>query len=381
MSYETSNREIEELIRRRLGDDEEATRILTLIRNLYQERKKREFDFSTISEVAEEINVRCLDLAKTESYATSLLMGQFGVFQVSFLRQPHFASDEIVASRPLKQHPLPTFMRNGSFGRWLAVSTAPILLEKVPDARTEHPELEQMFQQEVRLCLPLIRGGSPPGEGLVGCVCLGKRMTGQDYAPPDLEFLWILGRLVAVALHNAHLHHRAQIDSLTGVYSRGYFDVHLIEEFQRAMRSKKEDEEYPFSHPVSLVMLDIDHFKDFNTLYGHPVGDAVLQSTALLLKKSVRLLDTVTRYGGEEFAIILPDTTKEHAAALAERLRQRIEEHRIDVDENPALQVTASFGVATYPGDGTDLQSLVIQADQALYRAKDGGRNRVESSN
>ena len=197
-----------------------------------------------------------------------------------------------------------------------------------------------------------------------------------------LDFLKLLSNMIAVSLHNAQLYHRSIIDSLTGVYSRGHFDIQLDAEVKRAgdAGGRVEDGDAPIPpRCVSLVLLDIDHFKRFNDIYGHLTGDLVLKEAAQLFNDSVRKMDLVARYGGEEFALILPETNKQDAITLAERLRSGLASHRVEVDDQ-SLQVTASFGIATYPTDALSVRELVAQADLALYGAKGAGRNQVMAS-
>ncbi len=158
-------------------------------------------------------------------------------------------------------------------------------------------------------------------------------------------------------------------DGLTGLFNYRYFWQRLEQEVSRAKR---------FSHPLSVIMADIDHFKDYNDLHGHLKGDNLLKEIALFLKNSVRAIDVVARYGGEEFTIILVQTGKEDALKVAEKLRKGIEREDFPHQETqPGGRITMSFGVASYPVDATDPEGLVREADRALYRAKEEGRNRT----
>jgi len=167
---------------------------------------------------------------------------------------------------------------------------------------------------------------------------------------------------------NEQLLQRSRIDSLTGIANRAAFDERLASELARARRTRC---------PVALCLLDIDHFKKFNDAHGHPVGDRVLQSVAKALEKTVRKMDLAARYGGEEFAVIAPECNPERAASLAERLREAIEEIRLDLTSQK-LSVTVSVGVAfaLWPGGGRTPAELIQSADARLYEAKHAGRNR-----
>jgi diguanylate cyclase (GGDEF)-like protein len=170
----------------------------------------------------------------------------------------------------------------------------------------------------------------------------------------------------------AALEYETIIDPLTGVYNRRHFDRNMEEEIERVHR---------YGLPLSLLSLDIDHFKRINDMYGHDIGDLVLKDTGQLILKVVRRTDIVARLGGDEFAIIAPHTTVSVAMDLAERLRRVLEQsHIVPVDnhkDRERFTVTASIGVAGLDQKGVENGKLIKSADEALYRAKQGGRNRV----
>lgn len=169
---------------------------------------------------------------------------------------------------------------------------------------------------------------------------------------------------------NENLKELAFRDGLTGLYNHRYFQEVFESEIQRATR---------FKHPVSLLFLDIDHFKTVNDTYGHPTGDEVLKKVSELLIKLVRKCDIVARYGGEEFAVILPETGTVGAKVLAQRVRRGVEQLLIQYNDL-TLSVTVSVGLASSEmKKASDSRSaLIAQSDQALYKAKSNGRNRVE---
>jgi diguanylate cyclase (GGDEF)-like protein len=173
---------------------------------------------------------------------------------------------------------------------------------------------------------------------------------------------------VAVAVNHARLfqqvQHQALTDGLTGCFNRRFFEIQLERDLHLATRMRQ---------PVSLILLDIDHFKRVNDAHGHDAGDAALRLLAGALREEVRGVDTAARYGGEEFAIILPQAGEEGALVVAERLRSRIERTEV-----PGVGfITASLGVATFPLHASSRELLVTTADRALYQAKRTGRNRV----
>jgi len=160
----------------------------------------------------------------------------------------------------------------------------------------------------------------------------------------------------------------AVTDGLTAVYNYRAFRRQLKHEISRSKR---------FRMPVSLLIIDIDHFKEYNDQFGHLNGDRALQQFASLLKKNIREIDCLARYGGEEFTVILPGTDKRSSAFVAEKLRGLIEKANFALmDRTESSRITVSIGAATYPDDAEDEETLIHLTDQALYQAKRNGRNR-----
>jgi diguanylate cyclase (GGDEF)-like protein len=158
----------------------------------------------------------------------------------------------------------------------------------------------------------------------------------------------------------------AVIDPVSGLFNRRHFHERLEEELQRAQRHKT---------PVALLMIDIDDFKRINDQFGHVAGDTVIKGVSDILRRSVRKFDLCTRFGGEEFAIVMPGSGPENSASIAERIRQRIEQFQPDERELADLHVTASIGLSV--SHDMSARELIDRADQALYSAKRAGKNRV----
>ncbi len=165
------------------------------------------------------------------------------------------------------------------------------------------------------------------------------------------------------------LKHMATHDSLTGLYNRRVLEERLNDEVIRATR---------YNHPLSVFMLDIDHFKPINDRYGHHIGDSILQDFSKVLEGSIRNSDYAARYGGEEFIIILPETSLSKAEEMAERLRKQIEENSFSIEGNKNHKLTTSIGIATFPEHAQTDQDLLEAADSAMYTAKKAGRNQVK---
>jgi diguanylate cyclase (GGDEF)-like protein len=182
-------------------------------------------------------------------------------------------------------------------------------------------------------------------------------------------FHWLVGRLGRqLERDEQELKRLAVRDGLTGLHNHREFYVLLTNELTRGQR---------FNRPVSLLMLDADHFKRVNDTHGHQAGDAVLKGLSELLCREARTIDSVCRYGGEEITVILPETDLDAAADMAERLRAAVEALPFDVSAGAPLHITASFGVASWPLHADNAQALVAAADAAMYAAKKSGRNRI----
>jgi len=206
-------------------------------------------------------------------------------------------------------------------------------------------------------------------------ISIGKNKIGHLVASgvseSDNEKLEILSHQFALGLNRAILYSRVQelaiTDSLTGAFSRRYLMERLDEELRRAKQ---------FSHKLCFLMADVDNFKSYNDRYGHLVGDIVLREVVACIKDSVRQVDLVGRYGGEEFCVVLTQTDVGSAKIVAERIRRAIESIAIKAYDE-LLKVTISIGIAQFPLDADVAWHLIDKADKALYKAKQAGRNRT----
>ena len=219
-------------------------------------------------------------------------------------------------------------------------------------------------QNSSRMAFPL-----SAGKTTYGIIIIRKRKPESQFNDADAYNASRLISQQAVPLYNFLLYETAVTDALTGLYNRRHFDTRLKEEVERSVRYKSS---------ISLVMIDIDFFKTVNDTYGHSAGDAVLTGVSRIIQKSVRKTDYAFRYGGEEIAILMPETGLEDAADAMESLRRRIAEAEFPIDNNRVIRITCSFGVSESDGRKiADNVALIRAADSALYASKKNGRNMV----
>lgn len=229
-----------------------------------------------------------------------------------------------------------------------------------------------------------VQGADYPGHDSSSCLLTGLRMRdeppsllalhrfdGPPFDEEDRATAEAAGPLFATALDNLRRFSRAEelsiTDSLTGVYNYRYLRSALDKEVARARR---------FGEKFSIIMLDVDHLKDYNDVHGHLRGSEVLRRLAQLVLAQMRGADVVAKYGGDEFVVILPQTDRAGASILAERIRSAIEEHEFP-GESDDMKITSSMGIAQFPDDGESTRDLLDVADGALYQAKRTGRNKV----
>lgn len=255
------------------------------------------------------------------------------------------------------------------FDHWVAKTLKPLLVE---DSRSDFRfDLEKDVAEDQRVVRSLMSVPLTVGTRAVGVLRLDSDRE-HAFSTDDVRLLSVVGDLAAVTIENVQLYERVEDlairDSLTGLYLRRYFMERLPQEISRALRQKKE---------LALLMIDLDKFKDYNDTYGHAAGDILLKTVAMIL---LYLFDQpgnmVCRYGGEEFAVLLPDCGRTQALKMAEEFRKKIESQAI-ILRRQKTHITTSVGLAVVPGNARVKDDFVQQADAALYRAKRRGRNRV----
>ncbi len=218
-------------------------------------------------------------------------------------------------------------------------------------------------EQKPEIVVPII-GPS----GLYGLILIGPKVLEDQYAPQELAFLDKLMSFTSLAIQN-HLHYEHSVrDVKTGLFNHGYFINRMNDEIARAKR---------LNHAFSVIVLDVDKFKNFNDTFGHLAGDRVLEHIAAAILENLRIQDIPSRFGGEEFMVLLPETDRAGAWVAAERIREAVAHMRVPWD-TALPRVTISAGVSVYePGAGSDADELLKRADAALYQSKSRGRNRT----
>ncbi|MBI3007153.1 MAG: diguanylate cyclase [candidate division NC10 bacterium] len=252
---------------------------------------------------------------------------------------------------------------------WVAREGQACIVEDVTaDPRfAAHVDSATGFTTRAVLCVPLRSKGK-----VLGVIELLNKLDGAVFDGRDLQVVSILADYAAIAIENARLYQRAEelavTDDVTGIHNSRYFHQILERELNRALRYRR---------PLSVLFVDLDYFKAVNDTHGHQKGSQVLREVAQVLKTSIRSVDLIARYGGDEFIVVLPDTDAATAAQLGERLRATVAKTEFLAPESLGLRLTASFGVAAYPDHAQTKEELIRFADQAMYRAKGGRRNAV----
>ncbi len=248
---------------------------------------------------------------------------------------------------------------------YLVAHKQPLLFDDLEDGKRRIPVVTGLpFPCRSLMAVPLVTD-----ERLSGILLVADPEPGR-FRQTHLDFLKVLANQAAVQLVNAALHERMEqmaiTDGLTGLFNHRFFHERLGEELVRVKRHPE---------PLSVIILDIDHFKNVNDTYGHPFGDVVLKGVARLLTTLARETDLVARYGGEEMALLLVNTNRRGAATMANRVMKGMRQLRFPSRDTEVV-VTASLGSATYPDDAATASELIRSSDEALYRSKREGRDR-----
>jgi diguanylate cyclase (GGDEF)-like protein len=251
-------------------------------------------------------------------------------------------------------------------------SGQPLMIENLAIAGLTPAPAERNYKTNSFISYPITMGGRK-----IGVLNVTDKVGGTSFNTVDLSLLDVIGPQIAVALERAEWQERATqfqlmsiTDPLTGLLNRRYLEERLTEELNRSKR---------YSYPMSCLMIDIDDFKSYNDRNGHQAGDVALKITAHSLKAALRSADIACRYGGEEFCILLPQTSLSEAGVIAERMRQKVTETDYPYGKaQPRGTVSISIGISTFGKHIDTAESVIAAADRALYSAKNLGKNRIE---
>lgn len=343
----------------------------TRLRTKYLSEKIKKYEF--LKDLIEELNQNFLldNVLENLSKVSFKILGQDKSCIISIYlldRETHQLMLSLIKKDKTHKN-LSTESGGDIFDHWVLKHVSPLLVEDVrKDFRFD---LEKIDKQENRQIRSLISVPMISNNQFIGILRLDSPYS-NVYSQEDLRLLAIISDLGAVAIENINLYKNTEElaikDSLTGLYLRRYLTERLEEELTRASSD---------GTPVSLLMLDIDNFKYYNDQFGHVIGDVILKNLSKVLLDFFKEESfIVSRFGGEEFAIVLPQIPKEKAKDLAQSLSKKISTDSICV-RRQTIQITVSIGIATFPQDSTDKEKLILQADSAMYYAKQLGKNRI----
>lgn len=252
---------------------------------------------------------------------------------------------------------------------WVAQTGESLL---IPDVRCD-PRFCGRFDEQTRfttksiICVPLVNRGK-----VLGVIELINRMEEGSFSPRDMGALQTIAEYAAIAIQNAASFQKIQLLSLTDDHTTLYNTRYLYETMDRELARASQT-----GREVGMIFFDLDHFKQVNDVHGHLCGSKVLREIGLLLRRLTRPGDAAVRYGGDEFVILLPGSTKEEAFDFAEYLREQVNAYPFLSEERLNIHITASFGVASFPRDAADKRELLSIVDAAMYKVKETTRDAI----
>lgn len=256
----------------------------------------------------------------------------------------------------------------GIVGRVIKSNT-PIIINDAQNSQDKYNNIDINYNFVTRsiMCIPLKSQGVT-----IGAIEIVNKKYNESFSQKDLELLQILSEPAAIALENCFLYEKTKelslIDDLTQLYNSRFLNYYLEKEIERCRRTKK---------PISMVFFDIDGFKRINDNYGHLAGSQVISEIGLLLKSCIRKMDTAIRYGGDEFIVILPETSSNNSLILVKRIRDMLNNHIFLAKLGIKEHLTASFGIATFPSNSENKEELINNTDAAMYFVKERGKDGI----
>ncbi|WP_407428112.1 diguanylate cyclase DgcA [Treponema sp.] len=334
--------------------------------------EKKIFDLQQLLEISRSL-CSTLEFSTLIESILYTCMGQFhvlgaGVFVLNALDTDTFHLDSNYSGIDINPNISYVIPSSNPLVRLLESSNNLFTLEELAEELPDGTDLNMIASLKPSLIVPLIQHNH-----LNGILVLGERITlaeDSSYSVDEKSQLAVIASLAAIAVNNAALLERSSTDMMTHLKLKYFFFNILTDKLDHALSTDSR---------LSIIMFDIDFFKRFNDTYGHACGDYVLITVAKIIKSSIRAQDMASRYGGEEFTVLLNETSRDDAMIVAERIRSKVEQYDFCY-EDQHVKVTISLGVATFDSQENPVtlpKLLVDQADQALYVSKRNGRNQV----
>ena len=332
--------------------------------------KKRVYEIHNLLEISNEL-YSILNLKRLINSALLIILGQVGcqrAFAILYDSVDRKYSKKFLKGIETKEFDDYTINVDDPLIKHFTYNQRPVLVDELHGEKGMETMANFMKEHNIDVIAPIYN--SERVRGILGC---GEQLYNQSFDQSENDIFNILVNIISISVFNAQtfeeIRDLALTDAMTNLHNYRYFEDRLKEEINRARRS---------GSCVSIIMLDIDYFKNYNDTLGHQAGDEALRTLGLILKNTVREEDIVNRYGGEEFCIILPGLGKEVISILGERIREKVAEFPfLKQNVQPEGKLTVSLGGSTFPEDADDFEGLVYKADQALYKSKNSGRNRL----
>lgn len=329
--------------------------------------EKELFDLRQLLEISKSLSSN-LDYHSLLDSILYICMGQMGVTQAAIFSRDNLEMPGLKLMRNVEGFNLDSkrtyvIHTDSPLSHFFINNPYCFSINELVDSVDDHSSLELLQSLAPTIIIPLV-----VKEQLMGLIILGERIHREDYSQEDKKYLLDIAHFASIAIHNAVLFEMSTTDLMTHLKLRHYFFTVLSRRIQHISDSKAR---------LSIIMADIDHFKNVNDTYGHQAGDEVIKSVSYIIRNNLRMDDIGARYGGEEFVILLHNTGESQAYEIAERLRKKVancEFERLGCIE--AIHI--SLGVAEYDPDiDTSAEELIRRVDQALYHSKESGRNQT----